>query len=252
MTTPLGPLRRLLVLSTLVLAAASTALVPAQAQAPAAVTGADLPQVTRVDNLFPYLEGGKRFLLRSRTLEYADESCVFQSEGYPAESVRFANFVTEDRQSPFFQGKEDPTFVVYEFDSPASARTGYGYIARYVRSCQGPHRQDGIRFTVRKVHVPRLGDKTVGFRTIKTDEDGRPPPGPRGVRAERQPHRAQLDPARPRQRAGAPRRPDGADPGGHRSLTAARPRCNSMSTPLPTPLPRSGRGTDVELQRRGA
>lgn len=174
MTSSRRPLRRLAVLTALL--ATVTAGVPASTSgaAPAdGVTGADLPQVVRAAGIFPYLRGGERLMLQSRTLEHPGRSCTTQSRGYPAESVRFASYVTRDGGSPYFQGREDPTFVVYEFADRADAQAGFAAYADYVARCRGRHGDDVGTRTLSTFAVPDLGRRELGVRTVTVDEGDR-------------------------------------------------------------------------------
>ncbi|MEO9324264.1 hypothetical protein ABFT23_12295 [Nocardioides sp. C4-1] len=169
------PLRRLALLAAT--AATAAALTPVTASAappsgPPAPTGADLPQVAQVDDTFGYLAGGRRMTSRSNRLEVADESCLSYGSGVPAKA-RFASYATADGDQGYFQGEEDPTFVVYQFATTARARAGYALIADYVNRCQGRTSDDGYRKTVDTVRVPRLGQRQVGFRTVAVESGDR-------------------------------------------------------------------------------
>lgn len=169
------PLRRLLALTASVATAA--ALTPSAGAAalptgPPAPTGADLPKVARVDDTFGYLAGGSRTTSRSNALEIADESCLYYGSGVAAKA-RFASYTTADGDAPYFQGLEDPTFVVYQFATPAKARAGFARVADYVNRCQGRSADDGYSRKVDTVRVPRLGQRQVGFRTVTVDATDR-------------------------------------------------------------------------------
>ncbi len=171
------PLRRIAVLLAVLIAGSGPSVAATGHQgattAGAGVTGADLPQVVRVAATFPYLRDGRRLLLRSDRLEYARRDCSSQSRGYPAQSVRFASFTTARGGSPYFEGLEDPTYVVYEFTDAADARAGYAKIADFARRCQGRRAFDLGTVEVDSFAVPRLGARQVGYRT-STVEEGDP------------------------------------------------------------------------------
>ena len=165
-------LRRLLLpLAALPLVATSLLTVPTAAHAvaptePTGVTGADLPQTVRVARIFRYLEGGTRELSRSDRLDVPGRTCITQSPGVPAESVRWASYVQPDGEMPFFVNREDPTFFVYEFASPARARQALLRLVDYTARCRTTHRQSGTAVTVSRAAVPRLGDRELAYRTL--------------------------------------------------------------------------------------
>lgn len=174
MTSSRRPLRRLAVLTALLVTAVAGVPTPTSGAAPAdGVTGADLPQVVRVAGIFPYLRGGERLMLQSRVLEIPGRNCISQSRGYPAESVRFASYVTSDGATPYFQGREDPTFVVYEFADRADARAGFAAYAAYVARCRGRHSDDRATHTTSTFAVPDLGRLQLGVRTVTVEEGDR-------------------------------------------------------------------------------
>ena len=134
------------------------------------VTGADLPQTVRADNIFGYLEGGSRTLSRGIGLDYPDASCIFYSSGYRAASVRFAAYTLPGGERPYFSGLQDPTFVVYEFANPARARKGYLRIVDYAQRCAGRSTEETSSRTLRRVAVPSLGERQIGFRVKAADD----------------------------------------------------------------------------------
>ncbi|WP_137293676.1 hypothetical protein [Nocardioides dongxiaopingii] len=142
--------------------AARAAVAPAAGQG---VSGADLPTTGQVARIFPFLAGGSRALDVGGSLDLYDETCVGLTNGFPARSVRRAAYLDADGDVPYFEGRQDPTFVVYEFGSPRRARAGFQALVDYATRCEGTASALDTTRTLTPVAVPALGERRLAFRT---------------------------------------------------------------------------------------
>ncbi len=152
------------VLVLLILAGGGAAAAPASG----GVVRADFPRAEQLTRVYPFLEGGRREVSVAEGLDVRSRDCVSFGRVFDARSVRFASYLMRDGDAPYFQGREDPTFFVYEFASPARARSGLARIADYAERCAGRHRSAGTHVTLRPVEAPRLGRRQVAYRTATT------------------------------------------------------------------------------------
>ncbi|WP_134766814.1 hypothetical protein [Nocardioides sp. 1609] len=142
-------------------AARADAAVPAER----GVTGADVPTTGQVARIFPFLAGGSRALDVGSALDLYDDTCVGLTGGFRARSVRFAAYLDADGAVPYFEGREDPTFFVYEFGSRRRARAGFQALVDYATRCEGTATDGDTTRTLSPVSVPALGERRLGFRT---------------------------------------------------------------------------------------
>lgn len=132
------------------------------------VTMADFPTVKQIAKIYPFLRGGSPEISRAVALETYGSDCVNFARGYRASSVKYLTYLQRDGGVPYFEGREDPTFFVYEFATRAKAKKGFARLTSYAERCVGTHTEDDLTRTMRPVKVPKLGDAQVGFRTTST------------------------------------------------------------------------------------